>query len=164
MLPIPGYDALPEEVRQMMQAFRDPDTGWDLIVEQNMFIEKLLPSMVMRPLTPAEMDAYRAPFAQAAWRKPVWRWPNELPIGGEPADVHAMQLAYLDWLQRTEVPLLLLLHVTPGALGTAEVVAWAREHLSNLTTVHLGPGLHFVQEDHPDAIGRALVDCLRGLR
>ncbi|MEO1124768.1 MAG: hypothetical protein AAFX95_11845 [Cyanobacteria bacterium J06639_16] len=56
-----------------------------MIVNQNIFVEKILPGGIMRPLTDAEMDFYRAPYQQIASRKPVWRWPNEIPIAGEPA-------------------------------------------------------------------------------
>ena len=108
-----------------------------------------------RNLTAAEMDTYRAPYLDPPSRKPLWRWPNEIPLDGEPADVAEVVQAYADWLQRSDVPKLLL-YATPGAILRADMVAWCREHIQSLTCVDIGPGLHFVQEDQPHAIGRAL--------
>jgi haloalkane dehalogenase len=78
------WDDLPEGARALFQAFRTPGTGEKLIMEDNVFIEQVLPSMIMRKLSNAEMNAYREPFPSSKDRKPVWRWPNELPINGRP--------------------------------------------------------------------------------
>jgi haloalkane dehalogenase len=107
---------------------------------------------VVRKLSDEEMDAYRAPFPDESSRKPVWRWPNEIPIEGEPADVAEAVGAYSAWLQETEVPKLLFA-ATPGALIPAPVVEWARSALPNLKVVDLGEGIHYVQEDHPRRSG-----------
>jgi haloalkane dehalogenase len=157
--PVPSWDAFPEAARGMFQAFRTPEVGWDLIAKQNVFIEQALPGSIVRTLTDEEMDAYRAPFPDEASRKPVWRWPNEIPIEGEPADVTEIVGAYHAWLQETELPKLLF-HATPGALTPPLVVEWARSALPNLQTVDLGEGIHYVQEDHPDTIGKELARWL----
>src|SRR6478752_6774495 len=101
--------------REMFQAFRTPEVGWDLICKQNVFVEQAIPGSIVRKLTDEEMDAYRAPFSDEASRKPIWRWPNEIPVAGEPADVAEIVAAYNAWLQETELPKLLL-HAEPGAL------------------------------------------------
>ena len=153
LAPVPSWDAFPEGARQMFQAFRTPEVGWDLIAKQNVFIEKALPGSVVRKLSDEEMDAYRAPFPNEQSRKPIWRWPNEIPIEGEPADVTEIVGAYNGWLQETQLPKLLF-HADPGALIPAPMVEWARSSLPNLETVDLGKGIHYVQEDHPETIGR----------
>ncbi len=117
-----------------------------------MFVENVLPGSVVRTLTDEEMDHYREPYKEEAARKPVWRWPNELPIAGEPADVWEAAVAYQEWLQRTEVPKIMF-HATPGAIMPAAVVESLESTLKNLTTVDIGPGVHFVQEDNPHKIG-----------
>ncbi len=162
LMPVPGWEVLPTDFAQMLKAFRTPDVGWDLIVNKNVFIEQVLPSATIRKLSDEEMEHYRGPFKDPASRKPVWRWPNEIPIAGEPADVMVAVAAYNVWLCQTLVPKLLL-HVTPGAVIQAPQVAWAREHLPNLKTADLGPGIHFVQEDHPHRIGEELVRWYRTL-
>jgi haloalkane dehalogenase len=162
LAPVPGWEAFPERRREMFQAFRTPEVGWDLIAKQNAFVERVFPGSVLRKLTEEEMDAYRAPFPDEASRKPVWRWPNEIPIGGEPADVAEIVAAYNRWLQETQLPKLLF-YAEPGALVPPPMVEWARSALSNLQTVDLGPGIHYLQEDHPDAIGRELARWVAAL-
>jgi haloalkane dehalogenase len=83
----------PEQARGLFQAFRTPETGWDLIANRNVFVEDVLPGSVVRKLTDEEMDRYRAPFPTPESRKPVWRWPNEIPVDGQPIGpgVHFVQ-------------------------------------------------------------------------
>ena len=140
---------------ELFQKFRTPGTGWDLLVEQNAMIEKVLPAAVLRPLTDAEMNHYREPYRLPEHRLPLWRWPNELPIAGEPADVFAVVEAYSAWLQSSSLPKLML-HATPGAIINEPVRRWCEETFTNLTSVTVGPGIHFLQEDNPDAIGQAI--------
>ena len=79
LMPIPSLDPFPQEMRGVFTAFRTPEVGWDMIVNQNMFIEQLVPGMVVRKLTDAEMDAIREPFTDPSTHLPLWRWPNEIP-------------------------------------------------------------------------------------
>nr|6Y9G_A Chain A, Ancestral haloalkane dehalogenase AncHLD5 [synthetic construct]6Y9G_B Chain B, Ancestral haloalkane dehalogenase AncHLD5 [synthetic construct] len=160
--PMPSWDDFPPQARELFQALRTPGVGEKMILEQNMFIEKILPGSVLRPLSEEEMDAYRAPFPTPESRKPVLQWPRELPIDGEPADVVAIVEAYAEWLATSDVPKLLF-YAEPGALISPEQVEWCRENLPNLEVVHVGPGLHFLQEDQPDAIGQAIADWLQRL-
>lgn len=162
LMPVPSWDAFPEDFRQTFQAFRTPDVGWDMLVNQNMFVEQVLPGAMIRKLSAEEMDTYREPFKDPGSRKPVWRWPNELPIAGEPADVVQAVTTYNQWLQQTSLPKLLL-HATPGALVPPPVVDLLKQSLKNLTTVDVGPGIHFLQEDNPHGIGSAIADWYKGL-
>lgn len=162
LLPAPSWEGFPEDSRETFQAFRTPEVGWDLIVNQNIFVEKILPGGVVRPLSEAEMDHYRAPFVELASRKPIWRWPNEIPIAGEPADVTEAVLAYNQKLQQSNMPKLLF-HATPGAIISPPMVDWCRQNLKNLQTVDLGHGNHFLQEDHPHRIGTELAAWVRTL-
>ena len=157
-----SWDEWPRTVRPVFEAFRTPQVGWDLVVDQNAFVEQVLPGAIQRRLTDVEMARYREPFREPASRKPVWRWPNEIPIDGEPADVTALVDAYATWLSACDVPKLLL-YARPGAILRKELVGWCRAHMRKLTTVDIGPGLHFVQEDRPHAIGVALRTWYRGL-
>jgi len=157
LAPAPSWDLFPEDMAGIFKSFRTPDLGWKLIVDKNMFVENVLPASVVRKLTDEEMDRYRGPFADPADRKPVWRWPNEIPIEDHPADVVELVGAYNQWLQQTPLPKLLL-YADPGALIRPPMVQWCRDHLNNLETIDLGPGVHFLQEDHPHRIGAALAE------
>ncbi len=136
--------------------------GWDLAVTQNIFIEQILPNEVLRGLGDAEMAHYRAPFLDPARRTPLWRWPNEVPIAGEPADVATLVTAYNHWLQQTSLPKLLVI-AQPGRIIGPELIAWCQAHLTQLTIADCGPGLHFLQEDNPAAVGQAIAAWYRTL-
>ena len=156
------WDEWPRTVRGLFQQFRTPEIGWDLVVNRNAFVEQVLPGAVMRKLSDAEMARYREPFADPATRRPVWRWPNEIPVDGKPADVTALVREYSAWLGASSVSKLLL-HARPGAILRKDLVAWCRDHVRNLTVVDIGPGLHFVQEDRPHEIGEAIRAWYGGL-
>ena len=153
--PIASWEEMDEGTRQMFQALRTPELGWDLVVNQHIFVERAIPGSIIRPLTEGEMNHYREPFIDPASRKPIWRWPNEIPIAGEPADVVEAVESYSRWLQSTELPKLLL-YATPGALIAAQEVQWCQQHLKNLTTADIGEGIHYPQEDNPQRIGSEL--------
>ena len=126
-----------------------------MIINNNFFVERVLPGSILRKLTDEEMEYYRQPFLEPNSRKPTWRWPNEIPVSGEPADVAEAVTAYNQWLQQSDIPKLML-YADPGALMKAPVVEWAKQNLSNLTSVDIGPGSHFIQEDNPHKIGSEL--------
>ena len=156
------WDSMSERSKRLFGSLRTPGSGWDMIMNDNFFVERVLPGSVVRKLTDEEMERYREPFREPPARLPTWRWPNEIPIEGEPADVVTMVMAYREWLQRTALPKLLF-YATPGAIIDAEQVAWCETNLKNLTTVDLGEGIHFVQEDHPHLIGAKLAEWYQGL-
>lgn len=153
--PIDRWTDFDPAAREMFQRLRTEDVGRRLIVDENFFVETVLPSGVLRTLSPEEMDAYRAPFPSPEDRAPLWRWPQEIPIAGEPADVATLLRANQTALARSPIAKLLL-YAHPGAVIGPTEVAWCRSTLTNLTAVDLGEGIHFLPEDHPTAIGQAL--------
>lgn len=160
--PVPSWDDFHPDFQKVFRAFRTEGVGWDMIVGQNFFVEKILPGAVARELTEEELTHYREPFLEETSRKPTWKWPNEIPIEGHPADVAAAVGAYNAWLQETEMPKLLL-HAKPGALLRADAVEWCEANLPHIETVDLGTGIHFLQEDTPHEIGRALAEWVARL-
>jgi haloalkane dehalogenase len=157
-----SWDEWPEGARDLFRKIRTRDEGWDLIVNQNYFIEGILPWAIIRKLTWQELDAYRAPYLRPETRKPLWVWPNELPLGGEPLDVVATVEQYSAWLRRTQKPKLLL-YAEPGALVPTPMVRWCLQNLPNLRAENIGPGIHFVQEDNPAGIAFHLANWIREL-
>jgi len=157
LMPLSWESFQSDEMRETFQNFRTPGVGEEMIMNQNIFVEQLLPSMILRELSEEEFNYYSEPYPTPESRKPVWKWPNEIPIDGEPADVHEIITNYNAWLQETEVPKLLI-HATPGIIITEPVVEWSKENLKNLETVDIGEGIHYIQEDNPDAIGEAISD------
>ena len=160
--PVPSWDALPDDFKEIFQAFRTDAVGWDLIVNKNIFVEKVLPSGIVRDLTEEEMNIYRAPYTEAWMRKPLWRWPNEIPIEGEPSDMNELVGNYNQKLVEWDVRKLLF-HAEPGAILPKPLVEWCEVNLKNLTSINLGKGRHYLPEDHPHAIGEALAEWYRAL-
>lgn len=136
--------------------------GLEKIMKENFFVERILPGSVMRKLTDEEMGRYREPFLEEASRKPTYVFPNDIPLDGHPADVTAAVEAFGFDLDRVGIPMLLLTF-TPGAIILPPDVAWCRQQFPTLSVREMGRGIHFVQEDQPEAIGQAIADWLRTL-
>jgi len=159
--PIPTWLDINPAGAEAFRAFRS-DAGRKLLIDDNLFIERVLPAGIMRTLCEKEMAAYRQPFLDPASREPVYRFPNELPIAGAPADVWAMVEAYQAWMLESEIPKLLL-WAEPGAFIPPKRAAWLQARLKSCKSVPLGPGRHFVQEDHADLIGQEIAGWLPSL-
>jgi len=149
------WQEMPRDFRMAFRVMRTPGAGWLMISVANMFVKKMLPDATHRELSSEAQAYYASAFPTVASRKAVRQWPIEVPISGKPADNVAIIEAYRDWLTRTEIPKLLF-YANPGGIISAEGVAWCREQLSNLQTVDIGDGIHFVQEDNPELIGSEL--------
>lgn len=150
----------PKPMRQLFQAFRSP-AGEKLVLEQNIFVEQVLPQSVLRGLGEAEMAVYRRPFAEAGeGRRPTLTWPRQIPIEGEPEDVVRVVSDYSAWLAQSPLPKLFV-NAKPGAILRGELRELCRSW-PNTTEVTVD-GTHFIQEDSPDEIGRAISEWLRGI-
>ena len=146
---------------ELFSQLRTPGLGEQLVLQENFFVEQVLPAGMNRPLTPAEHDAYRDPFRTLRDRLPVLRWIQQIPVGGDPADVDAAIRRNQDTLLRGQVPRLLL-HGEPGSVVGPAEVDWCRREGAGLTIVSVGAGTHFLPEDQPGAISRALAAWLAG--
>ena len=150
----------PEASRRVFEGLRS-ESGESMILERNLFVERVLPGSIMRRLDDAEMAEYRRPFLEPGeGRRPTLAWPREIPIEGEPADVAEIVGAYAAWLRESPVPKLFI-NAEPGAILTGAQREFCRAW-PNQTEATV-PGIHFIQEDAPDEIGRAVADWLRAL-
>jgi len=149
------WERMPTQAKVAIRMMRTPGVGWLMASVANVFIRRMLPDMIERDLDPAAQQYYASAFPSIASRKAVRQWPREIPIEGKPADNAATIGAYAEWLRTTEVPKLLF-HAEPGAAITEADVAWCVENLSNLETVDVGEGTHFIQEDNPHLVGKEL--------
>ena len=155
------WDDWPENAKRAFQGFRS-GKGEEMILTNNMFVERVLPGSVLRKLTDEEMAVYRAPFAEPGEsRRPTLTWPRMIPIDGEPADVAATVERYGAWLASSEVPKLFI-NAEPGSILTGRQRDICRRWPQQ-TEVTV-KGLHFIQEDSPDEIGDAVADFVRSVR
>ena len=150
----------PEGIQQLFRGFRS-EAGEEMVLEKNVFVERVLPGSVLRGLTDAEMAVYRRPYLEPGEaRRPTLTWPRQIPLDGEPADVVGIVQRYADWLSESDVPKLFV-DAEPGAILVGAQRAFCRGW-PNQSEVRVN-GSHFLQEDAPDEIGRALADWYRTL-
>lgn len=154
------WDDWPEAARQMFQGFRS-EAGEAMVLEKNLFVEKVLPASVIRPLGEDAMAAYRAPFAEPGEsRRPTLTWPRQIPIEGEPDDVVRIVEKYGTWLSKCDTPKLFI-NAEPGSILVGPQRAFCRGW-PNQEEVTVS-GLHFVQEDSPHEIGEAVAAFVQRL-
>ena len=159
--PFPSWDVWPQAARRVFQGMRSP-AGEDLVLQRNVFVERILPASVLRGLTEQEMAVYRRPYTEPGEsRRPTLDWPRQLPFHDEgPADVVERVQAYADWLATSDVPKLFV-DAEPGSIlvGAQREIAlgWPDQSVVRV------PGSHFLQEDSPDEIGSAIASWIRAL-
>ena len=147
------WEEWPDAARQVFQGFRSP-AGGEMVLEKNVFVERVLPGSVLRGLTEEEMEVYRRPYLETGEsRRPTLTWPREIPIEGEPADVVKIVSDNGEWMASSEVPKLFI-NAEPGAILTGPQREFCRTW-PNQQEVTV-KGIHFIQEDSPDEIGRAI--------
>ena len=155
------WSDFPDLGRKVFQGFRS-EAGESMILDKNMFVERVLPGAVIRDMTEAEMNVYRKPYlAEGEDRRPTLTWPRQIPIEDEPADVCRIVGDYGAWLAQSDVPKLFV-NATPGSILTGEQREFCRTW-PNQTEVTVN-GIHFVQEDSPDEIGHALAEFVKSIR
>ena len=148
----------PENARRAFQGFRS-EGGEDMVLAKNMFVERILPGSILRKLTDEEMTEYRRPFVNPGEdRRPTLTWPRQIPVEGTPADVVAVVEDYSAWLAKSDMPKLFI-NADPGSIlvGRQREVCRTWPNQTEVTV----KGLHFVQEDSPDDIGRAVAEFVR---
>ncbi len=158
--PVDSWDQWPKPVQPVFQGFRS-DEGEKMVLENNLFIEGVLPSSILRKLSDEEMNEYRRPFANPGEdRRPTLTWPRQIPIEGEPPEMVEIVQSYADWLATSDVPKLFF-DAKPGAILRKDLrercLAWPNQKVIEI------PGIHFVQEDAPDEIGQGVRDWLATL-
>lgn len=155
------WDDWPEKARRAFQGFRS-EAGEEMILNKNLFVEGVLPSAVLRDMSEEEMAVYRKPFAEPGEdRRPTLSWPRQIPIEGQPADVVKVVEGYSRFLAQSDIPKLFV-NADPGSIlvGRQREVCRAWPNQTEVTV----PGAHFIQEDSPDEIGKAVADFIRRIR
>lgn len=155
-----SWEEWPEVIRPLFRGFRS-DAGEAMVLEKNVFVEKVLPGSVLRGLTDAEMEVYRRPFLRPGEdRRPTLSWPRQIPLDGEPADVTRITSEYSEWMAGNAIPKLFI-NAEPGALLTGAIREYCRSWPNQQeVTVR---GSHFIQEDSPEEITRALHEWISRL-
>ena len=152
------WEQWPAPARAVFQAMRGP-AGEEMVLQKNVFVDRILPASVLRGLTDAEMAVYRRPYREPGEsRRPTLTWPREIPIDGQPADVVAIVARYAQWLAGSDLPKLFV-NADPGVILTGAQREFCRTWPSQREITVKGS--HFIQEDSPGEIGRGVVDFVR---
>lgn len=156
---VPGrWVDFPPQAAELFRALRSP-AGEQLILEQNLFVEQILPAGVLEPLSEEAMTEYRRPYTTPGEsRRPTLTWRRQIPIDDDPQDVAQIMRAYGNWLADSTIPKLFV-NADPGQVLTGAAREFCRTW-PNQTEVTV-PGRHFIQEDSGTDIGRAIADWLR---
>lgn len=151
------WDEWPEASKKVFQGMRS-ESGEAMVLEKNVFVERILPGSVLREMTVAEMDEYRRPFVEPGEsRRPTLTWPRQIPLDGEPADVNEVVEKYSQWLAASSLPKLFV-NADPGAMLVGAPREFCRTW-PNQTEITVA-GSHFIQEDSPDEIAGAIRNWL----
>ncbi len=150
----------PEAARGVFQGLRS-EAGEEMVLEKNTFVERVLPGSILRELSEEEMAVYRRPFQNKGEdRRPTLSWPRQIPIDGEPANVVEIVQAYAHWLEKSELPKLFI-NAEPGAILIGPQREFCRTWPNQVEVTVSGN--HFLQEDSPHEIGRAIAEWLRSI-
>ena len=154
------WEEWPQAARRIFQAMRSP-AGEEMVLDKNVFVERILPASILRALAEAEMARYRSPYREPGeCRRPTLTWPREIPIDGEPSDVARIVERYGRWLANSRVPKLFI-NGEPGSILVGPQREWCRSWPNQMeVTVS---GRHFLQEDSPAEIGQAIAAFLTRL-
>lgn len=142
-------------LQMAFRMMRTPGIGWFMLSVANMFVKKLLPDMIVRKLSKEEIDNYELPYPTISSRKPVRTWPLDVPIDGKPKYTYDIINSYGEWLKESSVPKLFF-YAQPGAIILKDTVDYIKSNFSNLKSIDIGQGLHFIQEDNPHQIGKEI--------
>ncbi|MBQ0798764.1 MAG: haloalkane dehalogenase [Porticoccaceae bacterium] len=151
------WEEWPRAITPVFEGFRSP-AGDKMVLEDNVFIEQVLTGAIIRTLSDEEMTEYRRPFLNPGEdRRPMLTWPRQIPLAGEPEDVVNIVKDYGKWLATSDVKKLFI-NADPGAIlrGTARDFCRTWKNQTEVTV----PGIHFVQEDAPDEIGKAVAEWM----
>ncbi|MEM8686384.1 MAG: haloalkane dehalogenase [Pseudomonadota bacterium] len=152
------WDEFNQQARPVFEGFRSP-AGEEMVLEKNVFVERVLPGSVLRDLDDGEMTEYRRPFQDAGEdRRPTLTWPRQIPLGGEPADVVQIVEDYGAWLNRSDLPKLFI-NAEPGAILIGDQREFCRSW-PNQTEVTV-KGAHFIQEDSAAEISEAIAGWIK---
>jgi len=162
LLPAKTWDDYPKHKAEFSKIIRSEDVGRRMVIKENWFLEKGIQFGTVRKLDKEARDVYREPFPTEESRIQVYQWPKELPINGEPAETVKVISDYNAWLEKTEIPWLYL-YATPGSQNPPEAADYWEKRAKNIQVTYIGSGIHYVQEDQPYAIGRAIHDWYRRL-
>ena len=160
VMPLISWEQWPENARNIFQLMRS-DAGEEIVLEKNIFVERILLNDSAEGFTDEEKAEYIRPFKNAGEdRRPTLTWPRQIPIEGEPIEVVEEVGKNAEFHKNSDIPKLFI-NAEPGSILTGDqrefVRTWA--NTKEITV----KGYHFIQEHSPNEIGEAIKDFLTSL-
>lgn len=152
--PVTHHSMVSLPIQELAAITRTKDKGYEAVMKQSYYTKTVLPSTILRRLSPEEMSYYQEPFLEDGSAKPLWQYCQEFPLGKVTPVTNLISL-YSEWLQKTPIPKLMMYSI-PGYLTTIETLQWSKEHLPNVKLVDVGDGLHYPQEENPQLMTEEL--------
>ncbi len=153
--PAKNWEMISLPVQDIASVLNSEDGGYDVIMNSNYYVNKVMPSGVLRQLSDEEMAVYQEPFISPGSTKPIWQYLQDLPLGKVQSNVVDLIQRYSERLTQSKLPKLML-YAVPGFITTMDTVSWSRENLPNLQLVDIGDALHYAPESNPHLIGMQL--------
>ena len=155
------WEKWPEIARKIFSLFRS-DAGEELVLEKNFFVERLLLTDPISPMSEEDKKEYLRPYIDAGEsRRPTLTWPRNIPLDGkEPIETLEAVKANSEFHSSSSIPKLFI-NADPGLLLVGE----QREEIrswKNLEEVTV-KGNHFIQEDSPEEITNHLKSFINKL-
>jgi haloalkane dehalogenase len=155
-----SWDEMDQSARSLFEKLRSP-AGEEMVLKDNVFVEKLFPARILRSLSEHEMSVYRRPYLKPGEdRRPTLQFPREIPIDGAPEHTARIVKEYGDWMAVNDIPKLLI-KGDPGAILTGVLAEfcgkWPNQQEATVS------GKHFLQEDSPHEIGQAIAKWFANL-
>jgi haloalkane dehalogenase len=141
--------------RWIFKIFRHPIKGQKWNGKYNVFLRFILQASMIRKLSKQEKQTYLEPFKTIESRKPIVKFPQELPFKYEGTLNEKIAIEYFEWLKKSTIPKLLL-YANPGVQIQEKQLKFYKNNLKELTTAFIGKGKHYIQEDQPENIGEAI--------
>lgn len=160
--PRPAYEEMPEPIATMFRSMRDPGVGEENVLEENLWLDTIMPTMTEEPLPEAVIAEYNRAFPTPESRQSILELSRSLPIAGEPAEVVEAYSAAVDWWTTTDLPKLVL-YAEPGRLYPEELARWNEKNARAVTLTNIGPGRHALQEEAPRVVAEGVSEWLATL-
>ena len=154
------WDQWPENARNIFQLMRS-DAGEEIVLEKNVFVERILLNDSANGFTDEEKAEYIRPFKNAGEdRRPTLTWPRQIPVDGSPQAVIDEVIKNGEFHKNSDIPKLFI-NADPGSILIGEQREFVRTW-NNLEEITV-KGNHFIQEHSPNEIGKALSEFINNL-
>lgn len=159
-----GYESESLLMQELIHVFaKEPNYAYKKIVEENFLMDKMLHGISLNKLSNEAKNYYQKPFKLEKNRELLWQHFKEFYLDGSLTGKTNQRVSqYIDFLQRSSIPKLLL-YSNPGFNTSMTMVSWLRDNLPNIKLADLEEGMHLAQESNPYSFSQFLFDWYKNI-